>query len=143
MLQSMLVKDYMVGDHLTFSPEDEVLHAIHALLEHGLSGAPVTDHDGRLIGFLSEKDCLKVALNASYFEQRAGLVKDYMSRDVISVKGDGSLIDAIETFVNRSFRCLPVVEGERLIGQISRRDILRGLEKLRASHKTTRTRGHV
>ncbi|MCK9260390.1 MAG: CBS domain-containing protein [Azoarcus sp.] len=141
MLHSLLVKDYMIGDHLALNPEDEVLHAIHTLIEHGLSGAPVADDNGHLIGFLSEKDCLKVALNASYFEQQAGLIRDYMSRNVVSVTGDSSLIDAIEIFLGQTCRCLPVVEGQRLIGQISRRDILKALEKLRTSHKTTRIRG--
>lgn len=141
MLKTLFVKEYMIGDHLAFHPDDEVLHAIHTLIKHGLSGAPVADSDGRLIGFLSEKDCLKVALNASYFEQQAGLVREYMVRDVVSVGTDSSLIDVIEIFMNRTFRCLPVVEGQRLVGQISRREILIGLEKLRASHKTTRIRG--
>lgn len=141
MPHSLLVKDYMIGDHLALHPEDDVLNAIHTLIEHGLSGAPVADGNGHLIGFLSEKDCLKVALNASYFEQQAGLVSDYMSRNVVAVKGDSCLIDAIEIFLSQPYRCLPVVEGQRLIGQICRRDILKGLEKLRASHKTTRVRG--
>ena len=141
MLKSLFVKDYMLGDHLAFHPEDEVLHAIHTMIKHGLSGAPVADGGGRLIGFLSEKDCLKVALNASYFEQQAGLVREYMVKDVLAVSGDSSLLAAIEIFMTRTYRCLPVVEGDRLIGQISRREILVGLEQLRASHKTTRIRG--
>lgn len=143
MLKSLYVKDYMIGDHLAFHPDDEVLHAIHTLIKHGLSGAPVTDHAGKLIGFLSEKDCLRVALNASYFEQQAGLVREYMIKDVVSVRADSSLIDVIELFLHRTYRCLPVVEGDRLVGQISRREILTGLEKLRTSHKTTRVRGQA
>ena len=54
-----------------------------------------------------------------------------MSREVTSLSGDVSLIDAIEMFLSKHYRCLPVVEGSRLIGQLSRRDILKGLEKLR------------
>lgn len=131
MLNSMLVKDYMIGDQLAFKPQTDLLKAIHVLLAHGLSGAPVVDDDNRLIGFLSEKDCLKAALDASYFRQSAGSVQDFMSNDVRSIPGDASLIDVIQLFVSHSYRCLPVVEGARLIGQISRRDILKGLEKLR------------
>ncbi|WP_345795137.1 CBS domain-containing protein [Thauera sp. JM12B12] len=131
MLSSLLVKDYMIGDHLAFTSNTNLLRAIHTLLERGLSGAPVVDENSRLIGFLSEKDCLKAALDASYFRRDEGTVQDFMSRDVTAISGDASLIDAIQMFLGKHYRCLPVVEGSRLIGQISRRDILKGLEKLR------------
>lgn len=135
MLQSLLVKDYMIGDHLAFSPSTNLLRAVHKLLEHGLSGAPVVDENNRLIGFISEKDCLKAALDASYFRREEGSVQDFMSKDVVSVAADSNLIEAIQIFVSKNFRCLPVVEGSRLVGQISRQDILRGLEKLRAARR--------
>ncbi len=131
MLSSLLVKDYMIGYHLAFTSNTNLLRAIHTLLERGLSGAPVVDENSRLIGFLSEKDCLKAALDASYFRRDEGTVQDFMSRDVTAISGDASLIDAIQMFLGKHYRCLPVVEGSRLIGQISRRDILKGLEKLR------------
>jgi len=131
MLQSLLVKDYMIGDHLAFTPSTNLLKAVHKLLQHNLSGAPVVDDNNRLIGFLSEKDCLKAALDASYFRREEGSVQDFMSKDVVSISTEASLIDAIQVFVSTSVRCLPVVEGSRLVGQISRQDILKGLEKLR------------
>ncbi len=131
MLRSMLVKDYMIGDQLAFAPATNLLKAVHKLLEHRLSGAPVVDDNARLIGFLSEKDCLKAALDAAYFRSEEGLVRDFMSTDVVSVSTDATLIDAIQIFVSTSFSRLPVVEGARLVGQISRHDILKGLEKLR------------
>ncbi len=131
MLQSLLVKDYMIGDHLAFRPDTNVLDAIHMLIHHQLSGAPVADGDGRLVGFLSEKDCLRIALNSSYFDGRGGLVQDFMARDLCTLKADSNLVDAFELFMSRPYRCLPVVDGERLIGQLSRRDVLKAMEKLR------------
>ena len=104
---------------------------MHKLLQHQLSGAPVVDDNNRLVGFISEKDCLKAALDASYFRREEGSVQDFMSKDVVSISADASLIDAIQIFISTSVRCLPVVEGSRLVGQISRQDILKGLEKLR------------
>lgn len=132
MLSSLLVKDYMNGDHLAFNADTNLLQAVHALVEHGLSGAPVVDANARLIGYLSEKDCLKAALDASYFRRDEGTVQDFMSRDIASLASDASLIDAIQMFLSKHYRCLPVVEGSRLVGQLSRRDILKGLEKLRS-----------
>lgn len=131
MLGSLLVKDYIAGDHLAFSPDTDLLKAVHLLLKLSLSGAPVVDENKRLVGFLSEKDCLKAALDASYFRRDEGTVEDFMSRDVTSIAADASLIDAIEVFLAKHYASLPVVEGARLIGQLSRHDILKGLERVR------------
>ena len=130
MLRSLLVKDYMTADPLAFSPEMEVLKAVHLLLEHRLSGAPVVDGDGRLLGFFSEKDGLKVALNASYYEQPGGPVGQYMTREVLTLTASSSMADAIELFVAHHYRCYPVLDDGRLVGQLCRRDALMALEKL-------------
>ncbi|THF67479.1 CBS domain-containing protein [Pseudothauera nasutitermitis] len=129
MLQTLLVKDYMIGDHLAFKPGTNVLDAIHQLLHHQLSGAPVVDADGQLLGFLSEKDCLRIAYSASYFDGRGGPVSDYMAHEVRTLSVDATLIDAIDLFLKHPHRCLPVVDGDLLVGQISRRDALRAIEK--------------
>ncbi len=131
MLRSMLVKDYMVGDHLAFAPEQEVLEAIHLLLQHHLSGAPVVDGSGALVGFFSEKDGLKAALNASYYELPGGSVSQFMTRELRTLASDSSLADAVELFLAHPYRCYPVVQEGRLVGQLSRRDALLALEELR------------
>lgn len=130
MLHSLLVKDYMSGDPLAFAPEMDVLDAIHQLLKHEMTGAPVIDHLGKVVGFLSEKDCLKVALSASYYKERGGRVSEFMTTNVITLEGDASLTEAAEMFVSQAFRCYPVVSESKLIGQLSRRNILRALERL-------------
>lgn len=130
MLRSLLVKDHMSGDPLAFAPEMDVLDAIHKLIKHELSGAPVVDRLGKVVGFLSEKDCIKVAFSASYYEERGGRVSEFMTHKVITLEADASLTDAAELFVTQPFRCYPVVSESKLIGQLSRRNILKALEKL-------------
>ncbi|MBX3686512.1 MAG: CBS domain-containing protein [Rhodocyclaceae bacterium] len=130
MLQSLVVKDYMTRDPLAFKADTEVLDAVHKLLEHRLSGAPVIDDTGKVVGFLSEKDCLKAALNASYYEERGGPVSQFMSRNIKTITASSPLTDVIELFLTNPYRCYPVVAEGRLIGQLSRRDALRALEKL-------------
>lgn len=130
MLQSLLVKDYMSGDPLSFSPEMDVLDAIHQLLKHELTGAPVVDHLGKVVGFLSEKDCIRVALNASYHEQRGGRVSEFMTRQVMTLEGEATLTDAAELFLAKPFRSYPVVSESMLIGQLSRSHVLKALEHL-------------
>lgn len=131
MLKSMLVKEYMSGDPLAFTPEMGVLDAVALLLRHEMTGAPVVDNTGRVVGFLSEKDCIKVALNASYHEDSGGLVRDYMSTNVITLEPDSSLMDAAEMFIGSPIRCYPVIQEGKLVGQVSRRNVLTALQKLR------------
>ena len=130
MLKSMLVRDYMTADHLAFTPEMDSLTAIHKLLEHRLSGAPVVTADGKLVGFFSEKEGLRIALNASYYEEPGGPVSQYMSREVVTLDANSSMADAVEAFIERHFHCYPVVAHGRLVGQLTRRDALKALEKL-------------
>jgi len=131
MLKSLLVKDYMRADPLAFKPETDVLVAVQQLLAHQMTGAPVVDEEGCLIGFFSEKDALKVALNASYYEQPGGPVAQFMTREVSTLSEDASMADAIERLLDHPFRAYPVVDGSRLVGQLSRADALKALEKLR------------
>jgi CBS domain-containing protein len=130
MLKALLVKDYMTADHLAFKPEMDVLTAVHLLLERRLTGAPVVDGGGQLVGFFSEKDGLRVALNASYYEQPGGPVGQYMAREVRTLDAAASMADAIELFVAHHFHCYPVLSAGKLVGQLSRRDALKALEKL-------------
>ncbi len=131
-LKSALVKDYMSGRLVTFSPETDVLDAIHELVEHRIAGAPVVDDHGSLIGMLSELDCMKIALTAGYHGEMGGPVADFMTTDTQTIDADMSIIDLAQLFLDSGFRRYPVLKDNRLVGQISRRDVLRALGKLAA-----------
>ncbi|MCX4187299.1 CBS domain-containing protein [Methylophaga sp. OBS4] len=128
MLAPLKVKEYMNGTKITFTPEMEVLYAIHQLIEFKISGAPVIDHHGNLIGFLSEKDCMQVALNASYQGEAGGRVIEFMHNMVETIDVDASIIEVAEKFLQTDYKCLPVVKENRLVGSITRRNILKALE---------------
>ena len=130
MLNKLQVKDYMARNLVTLKPDDEVLRAIHTLIEHKISGAPVVDKDGRLVGILTEKDCMKVAVNASYHSQYAGLVVDFMSTEVEVMDVEDNIIEAAKRFLNKSYRRYPVMNNNRLVGQISSADVIRALGDL-------------
>lgn len=129
-IKSCLVKDYMARTLVTFKPETDVLDAVHVLVTKRIAGAPVVDDSGNLLGMLSELDCMKVALNAGYHGNWGGPVKDFMSEGVRTVDADMSIVDLAQEFITSKFRRFPVMQGTRLIGQISRRDVLRALEFL-------------
>jgi CBS domain-containing protein len=128
--KSCLVKDYMTRAVITFRPDTDVLDAVHELVTNRIAGAPVVDAAGNLVGMLSELDCIKVALQAGYHGEWGGPVADFMTRDTQTVEAEMSIVDLAQHFVDTRFRRFPVVDGNRLVGQISRRDVLRALEYL-------------
>lgn len=128
--KSCVVKDYMARTLVTFKPDTDVLDAVHELVKNRIAGAPVVDDSGNLIGMLSELDCMKVALHAGYHGDWGGPISDFMTHGVATVDADMSIIDLAQEFIDSSFRRFPVMENNRLVGQISRRDVLRALEYL-------------
>jgi CBS domain-containing protein len=124
---SLRVRDYMVGDPITIRPETEVMSVARMLVENNISGAIVVDGDRRVVGMLTERDFIEVALNAGYFDERGGSVAEFMTQDVETVGPDDSLVDVAARFVSSPFRRYPVVEDGRLVGIIARRDVLRAL----------------
>ena len=129
MLRSMSVKDHMTAGVL-LRPDMDVLEAVHLLLRHNVYGGPVVDNLGNVIGILSEKDCIEAVVSASYYEEKAGKVSEFMTRGVETVDADASLMDVAELFLKHPHRGYPVVEDNRLVGVVTRRDILWALEKM-------------
>lgn len=130
MLQKVLVKDYMARHLVTLQPDHEVMHAVHTLIENNISGAPVIDKDGKLAGVLTEKDCMQVILDATYYSEYGGLVSDFMTTEVEVMDAEDSIVEAAERFINKRYHRYPVLDNNRLVGQISRGDVIRALGDL-------------
>jgi len=121
------VDDYMTTTLIVFSPAENIHAAAKTLLEKRISGAPVVDEAGRLVGVLSKKDCLQVVYNASYHKDWGGRVEEYMNREVQTIESGTDIIAAADLFVESTYRRFPVMKKGEMIGQISRQDILRAL----------------
>jgi CBS domain-containing protein len=131
MLASLKVRDYMAVSKIAFTPDMEVLRAIQKLLELGLSGAPVIDQHGNLIGFLSEKDCMQVALNTAYQQDGAGgHVAEFMTTGVDTIDVDAPILEVAELFLKGTYKRYPVVLENRLVGTITRHHILKALQDI-------------
>ena len=115
---------------ITFAPETLIGSAIESFLENKISGAPVIDKNGNLIGMLSEKDCLGTLFESSYYNNPSGHVEDYMSTEVTTINLHDSLSDVAQKFLDLRFRRLPVLDNGKLVGQISRRDVLKAVINL-------------
>lgn len=125
------IADIMSKDPLTFAPYLEINHAVSRLLARRISGAPVVDDHGQLQGILTARDCFKAVLSARYYEGWGGVVSDYMSSPVETMDAELDLVTAAEQFLDSRYRRFPVVEVRRLVGVISRFDVLRAFYEQR------------
>jgi len=114
------------------SPEAPIPAAIQTLMRRGYSGAPVVDDDGRLVGVLSEYDCIRILAESVYEGWQAGSVADHMTRDVEAVSPQEDVFTIANRFAEGGYRRLFVVDEGKLVGIISRRDLLKALDALRA-----------
>jgi len=130
-LSNAQVSDYMTKNLITVSPETAIDSAVDILVKYKISGLPVVDAKGNLVGMLSEKDCLKVFIKALYNQDHAGDVSDYMTEQVETVAPSLSIVQVAERFVNEPYKRFPVLnENNTLVGQISRADVLRAIDLL-------------
>jgi CBS domain-containing protein len=123
--QLPIVRDHMDTRVPTVRPDMEILEAVEFLLKHRVTGAPVVDDAGRLVGMLTEKDCLKLVATGVEANVARGTVESFMTTEVTTIPPDLDVYYVAGLFLNYEFRRLPVVEDDRLVGAITRFDILR------------------
>lgn len=123
------VRDYMTRELITIPADTEIAQAIHLLIEHDISGLLVNDGAGGIAGVFTERDCIAVAAEAGYYEQWGGPVANYMSAQVETVGPDDNLMDIAARMATSPHRRFPVVDDNKLIGLLSRRDVMRAIEK--------------
>lgn len=125
------VREFMDKSFITLTPEMDVYRAIDIMLKGGITGAAVVDNKERLVGILSEKDCLRTLVHGAYSSLPSGKVSDFMSKDPDTVYADLDVFSVADKFLNCTYRRLLVVDEEKkLVGQITRRDLLRVIQKL-------------
>ena len=138
----MLAKDLMSTSVVTLSPDNTVGEALETLVGKGISGVPVVEPptaggSGRIYGVLTEEDLLL------YYEYPQECHMDVRLRDakvlgaalitrgVISVTPDTPAEDVATLFIGRKIKRVPVVAGGKIVGILSRRDLLKGLLSLK------------
>jgi CBS domain-containing protein len=139
--------DLMSRTVVSLRPDMTLAEAIRILVRYEISGAPVVDGDERLVGLLSEHDCLRVTASGDYTAEDLALgdpVATHMSRPAYVVESHIGIYSIAHIFLVHRIRRLPVVDGDRLVGLIARRDVLRGLLAMsdrRGSGPGRRSRG--
>jgi len=121
----LTAKDCMVTKLVTLLPEMDVLEAVRLLLKYRISGAPVVDSDGLFLGVFSEKCSMHVILDAAYDQLPTNEVRAFMDGEAQTISPDTDMLSIAQVFLLTSYRRLPVLEEGRLVGQVSRRDVMR------------------
>jgi len=129
------VAKYMAKELISFTPDQEISDAIDIMLEKRISGGPVLNSKGELVGVLSEKDCLRILVDSAYHNQPndKGLVENYMSTDIRTIDVNKDILDVANEFLRTNYRRFPVVKDGVLKGQVSRRDIMRATRELKGT----------
>ena len=134
--QAVSVADYMSRRLITFSPDQPMFEVVQILLKNKISGGPVMNENGELCGVLSEGDCLKEVVKGQYnnMPSLAGHASDHMTKGVITINPEMNIFDAANMFLSKRIRRFPVVTDEgKLVGQISQKDIMRAVLKMKSA----------
>jgi len=124
------VREFMDKYVDTLTPETDIMEAVNFLLEKRITGALVTNGKGELAGILTEFDCLKLlTLGGPDHEAPRGTVKDFMTSQVQTIPPTMDIYYAAGLFMSEKFRRFPVVEHGRIVGAITRFDILRAVQR--------------
>ena len=120
---------------ITFKPEQHMDEVVNSLLKNRISGAPVVNDEGELIGVISEGDCMKEVVRGKYnnMPTLSGTVADHMSTNVISTSPETNIFDMANKFLELRIRRFPVVDLGKLVGQISQKDVMRAVHSMKSA----------
>ncbi|CAM3005975.1 MULTISPECIES: CBS domain-containing protein [Vibrio] len=128
-MESLKVRDYMTLQAVTFKPEMSLSAALEKVMKSSYLGGPVINEKEQVIGFLSGHDLLDKLVKVSYYCQDTHIVSDCMHPDVISVGPDTSIIELADMMQVGKPKVYPVIDNGKLVGIITRRDVLRAVAK--------------
>ena len=123
-MESLKVKDYMNARPVTFTENMSLSAALDKLLTAKQIGGPVVNELKQVVGFISEQDMIHKLLKVGYHCQDSHSVSDCMRTDVLTVSGNDTIIVLAETMTGQKPKIYPVVDDGRLVGVITRRDVL-------------------
>ena len=132
----MLVRDYMSTSLITFKEHENIMDVAEKLTKHKISGGCVVDDNNKLLGLISEGDCMKQISDSRYYNMPldGATVGKRMTCNVDTIDANMNVMDAAKLFIEKRFRRFPIVENGKLVGQISQSDVLRAAVKLKGNN---------
>ena len=124
--KTLLVEDLMSRNLIVFKPEETIHEVMKKFIKYRISGGPVVNEKGDLIGVISEADCMKEVSESRYFNLPIldKSVSNFMTTNVDTIDASKTIFEAASNFFKTSRRRFPVMEKNKLVGQISRKDIV-------------------
>lgn len=114
----------------TLGPDTPILKAVSFLLRHRVTGAPVVDYKGKLLGIITESDLLRlISEGVGSKPPKEAKVADFMTSEVVTVPSTTDVYFVAGLFNRNKFRRLPVVDDGRIVGAITRFDLLRVIQE--------------
>ena len=129
-LEPATARSIMVTKVVTLRPDQDVFDAIELLLKHRISGAPVVSETGTYLGVFSESCCMSVLVEGAYEQLPTTRVDAFMHADARTITEEMDLLSMAQIFLTSASRRLPVLRDEKLVGQVSRRDVLQAAHTL-------------
>ncbi|RMF37971.1 MAG: CBS domain-containing protein [Planctomycetota bacterium] len=126
----ILAREIMTRTLVTLSPDLDVFQAIDILLKKRISGAPVVSADGKFLGIFSESSCMRFVINAAYDNLPDASILAFTDPNPPTITPETDLLTICQTFIDQATRRLPVLENGRLVGNISRRDVMRVIAEM-------------
>ncbi len=121
------INDIMISDVVTVEKGTSVIDAVEKLVKSNVTGLPVVNNDSKVIGIISEKDVLALAIQIQEEEcppQEDMLVEDFMTKDVVTIEATESLTALCSCLMKNKFRRLPVLLNGKLVGIVTRKDVI-------------------
>jgi CBS domain-containing protein len=115
------LEEIMTRDVVTARRTTDIYDAIRMMADGNVTGLPVVDEDEKPVGVVTEKDVMRLLLNTQSTE---GIVEDCMTADVVTFDVNDNLPNVMKTLVERGFRRVPIESEGKLVGIITRRDII-------------------
>jgi len=128
-------KDIMVKEVISVKKDDPIFEAVELLAKNEITGIPVVEEDMTLVGILTEKDVLKLFYASENVENKK--VNDFMTQPAVHFNENESLPDVCDCLMNNPFRRVPVTSKGKVVGIVSRPDILEYILQIRRAKAST------
>ena len=130
MSKSVSLESYMARNVVKVSANATILEASKVIIKEQVSGVCVVDDDGKLVGVLSELDCLRAIIERVYQENQpsAGYVYEAMTKEIIANRPEEDIISVAESMLQYKHRRRPIIDDEQMIGQVTCRTLLSAIK---------------
>ncbi len=137
------ITDIMKTDVITVKKDTPIYEAMQQLVENNITGLPVVDDNMALVGIVTEKDMLRLIVDldilklVSELDESSTSVAKYMTEEVVSFSPEDSLLEICDCLLEKNFRRIPIVSDGKLVGILSRKDIIGHMLELRRKEKSS------